>query len=549
MTKKLLIPLLMGLVAISAAAQDHPPFRKMAFERLPSLETPRGGGQPVLLDGEITVFGGHTTGYKPLGTAEYYSGGAWHSIPMMYPHDGGAVALLPDGRVFLSGGNAEDFGIGQSWGAEIYDPASHSFSPVGIMERKRSLACATSLPDGRVIIAGNWYGKDSVEEYTPGSGFEFLKPLEPGLTYPYILRSAPDDAIIFSLMTSYGDTTGVFVQRLKGDAFEVPLLEEWLPIFNFATSDDEQKIADFTYLLLANRRDWTGTAILKVSGGEFSVLQMEMELPQKGPSGDHIFWCAGPQVDKAARRAWIQGHDAPGHLYFARIDYNATFDGGKASVQFYYAEIPGGFPHQKALLLSGERFILAGGFAQVGGETVPVDDNFNPSADVYLFHTGEEPARAGIPGWVMVLGFLALCFVVVLTGSYLRRKKTQPVEAPAEKAQKLNADLKEEMDRLICEKKLFLRKDLRVADIAQELATNQTYVSILVNNLSGDNFATMIAGYRIRYAQKLMLEHPEMVHADIAEASGFASRTAFLRTFKAQTGLTPTEWKKQQSNQ
>lgn len=40
-------------------------------------------------------------------------------------------------------------------------------------------------------------------------------------------------------------------------------------------------------------------------------------------------------------------------------------------------------------------------------------------------------------------------------------------------------------------------------------------------------------------------EDPEMVRADVAEASGFASRTAFLRTFKAQTGLTPTEWKAQ----
>ena len=110
---------------------------------------------------------------------------------------------------------------------------------------------------------------------------------------------------------------------------------------------------------------------------------------------------------------------------------------------------------------------------------------------------------------------------------------------------KLQGANEEEMKSLIEEKGLFLRKDLRVADVAQELATNQTYVSLLVNNLSGDNFSTMIAGYRIRHAQKLMREHPEMVHEEIAEASGFASRTAFLRTFKAQTGLTPTEWKKQ----
>ena len=59
MIKKLLIPLFIGLYALTAAAQDHP-FQKMVFERLPSLETPRGVGQPVLLGDEVTVFGGHT---------------------------------------------------------------------------------------------------------------------------------------------------------------------------------------------------------------------------------------------------------------------------------------------------------------------------------------------------------------------------------------------------------------------------------------------------------------------------------------------------------
>ncbi|MBQ1747343.1 MAG: helix-turn-helix transcriptional regulator, partial [Bacteroidales bacterium] len=30
---------------------------------------------------------------------------------------------------------------------------------------------------------------------------------------------------------------------------------------------------------------------------------------------------------------------------------------------------------------------------------------------------------------------------------------------------------------------------------------------------------------------------------DIAEQSGFSSRTSFLRTFKAKTGMSPKEWK------
>lgn len=543
MYKKPLILFLAGLVSLIAAAEDKPSFKKIVFERLPSLEAPRGNHQTLLLNGEVTVVGGHTTGYKPLETLEYYKGGSWHSIPTTWPHDGGAFAQLPDGNLFMAGGHAEAFGIGQSWGAEIYDPATHTFSPIGIMNRKRTLASAMAMPDGRVLIAGNWRGRDGIEIYTPGEGFASVKDLEPGWAFPSILVSSREDVILLGMMDPYGKDTGTAVDRLQGPPLEVPLLEQWRPYFGYGVSSDEYKIADYTYLLLAYSRTTENAAILKVSGEEFSVLELESPIPETGPFGDGINWSGEPQVDRSARVAWIQGFDVPGRIYFARISYDATFDGGKASVQYYYAENGSEeFPKARALLLPGGKMFLAGGVAQAEGADVVTDDNFHPFADVYLFHT-EDPEKAGVPVWAIVAGILLLAGVIVLI--ITRRKKASPEEA-AEKQQKLNEDLMEEMSRLIQEKELFLRKDLRVADIAQELATNQTYVSMLVNNLSGDNFATMIGGYRIRYAQKLMREHPEMVHADVAEASGFASRTAFLRTFKAQTGLTPTEWKAQE---
>ena len=54
----------------------------------------------------------------------------------------------------------------------------------------------------------------------------------------------------------------------------------------------------------------------------------------------------------------------------------------------------------------------------------------------------------------------------------------------------------------------------------------------------------MINGYRIRYAQKLMKDHPYMSVTEIASESGFSSRSAFYRNFKETTGLSPAEWKK-----
>ena len=62
--------------------------------------------------------------------------------------------------------------------------------------------------------------------------------------------------------------------------------------------------------------------------------------------------------------------------------------------------------------------------------------------------------------------------------------------------------------------------------------------------MSGESFTSMITRYRVQYAQKLLREHPDMILDEVAEESGFSSRTTFFRNFKALTGMTPQEWKK-----
>lgn len=117
---------------------------------------------------ELTLFGGHTDGFVLSPSAWYLKGGAWHEVTMKYPHVFAFCTLLPDGRVMLGGGSVEAFGIGQSWGVEIYDPATHSFTAEGILDRKRAGASALALPDGKVLVSGNWYAPDAMEVYEPG---------------------------------------------------------------------------------------------------------------------------------------------------------------------------------------------------------------------------------------------------------------------------------------------------------------------------------------------------------------------------------------------
>jgi hypothetical protein len=87
-----------------------------------------------------------------------------------------SAALLADGRVLVAGGL--DVGDAPLASASLYDPRTGSFSPTGSMSIARAFFTATLLADGRVLVAGggppqwNHPGPDlaSAELYDPATG-------------------------------------------------------------------------------------------------------------------------------------------------------------------------------------------------------------------------------------------------------------------------------------------------------------------------------------------------------------------------------------------
>lgn len=82
-----------------------------------------------------------------------------------------AATALSDGRVLITGGFAQEGHALAS--AEIFDPATNTFSPTGDMRVGRTGHSATLLPDGRVLIAGGWGDRAplaSAELYDPATG-------------------------------------------------------------------------------------------------------------------------------------------------------------------------------------------------------------------------------------------------------------------------------------------------------------------------------------------------------------------------------------------
>ncbi len=519
---------------------DGVPLYKMTVERLPDLPKPRGGQHTMLLGDELTVLGGITDGFVLEPTIAYLRDGAWHQVQMKYPHYYGFTNLLQDGSVMLGGGCSENFGIGQSWGVETYNPSTHTCKAVGIMDRKRAGASASVLSDGRVIISGNWYAEDAIEIYEPGKGFSFIKEPAVQRAYPHILPISPDNALIFSSEDTHGNFMQDIVDQLSGEPLTEPLLKEWniLPYMVNPTSADDIRTSEYAYLLPASRQEDGQAGIIRISDGRFCLLETERPLPMTMPGGEPLVWMHSLQVDRASRSAWMYALSGKGRFAAAKIGYDPIFEGGKATLEMFLADKPGGgsFFNNTPRLLEGGRIVLAGGVLS----GIRNDSNFEATAEVWLFHTTAPVKDASLWWWILSIAGLAAALAAVWAFQRKRRNEKE-VEDPAKIERN---DLLTRITELVEGKQLFLVKDLKISDIARELGTNATYISACINGQMGVSFPEFISRYRVEYAQKLIQEHPEMSSIEVWEASGFNNEKTFFRRFRSQTGMTPAEWKK-----
>ena len=85
--------------------------------------------------------------------------------------------------------------------------------------------------------------------------------------------------------------------------------------------------------------------------------------------------------------------------------------------------------------------------------------------------------------------------------------------------------------------------ELGLETIADNFNTTSKYLSKLIKDKLGVNFVDYLAGIRISAAKKLLSETNKTI-TEIYEEVGFNNRNTFIRTFKKNTGLTPSEFRK-----
>ena len=121
----------------------------------------------------------------------------------------------------------------------------------------------------------------------------------------------------------------------------------------------------------------------------------------------------------------------------------------------------------------------------------------------------------------------------------------QPPEAASNWQQKDWSDEAAELELQMAAEQWYLEPRLSLQQLAQQLGSNESYVSRTINQGIGLSFNQYINQWRIKHA-KAQLEQPHQSVLNLALESGFNSKATFNRVFKEQVGITPSQYKKSQ---
>lgn len=112
------------------------------------------------------------------------------------------------------------------------------------------------------------------------------------------------------------------------------------------------------------------------------------------------------------------------------------------------------------------------------------------------------------------------------------------------------ADMNRRLNVAMNEQMLFRQPSLTIQQLAAGLASPAKELTKFLNEQHQMNFSEYINHHRIEYVKELINSSASEKYTlvSLAELSGFASKSSFNATFKKITGLTPSEYKKQQSD-
>ena len=169
-------------------------------------------------------------------------------------------------------------------------------------------------------------------------------------------------------------------------------------------------------------------------------------------------------------------------------------------------------------------------------------DSLSSFTGLFLFESA-IPLHIGIMIATYSLSFFGFRQEAIFEEQKYDRFESPPVDAHNE----IISD-KERLLHYLTEKKPYLIRNLTLQDLANDLAMPTYRLSELINTELGKNFFTLINELRIEESKQRIRsgEYSNLTLSAIGFDSGFNSKSTFQALFKKFTGLTPSQFKKEQ---
>lgn len=217
----------------------------------PMLQARAYPAAATLADGSVLVVGGSRNGL-PLDSAERYfpDTGTWVSAgTMSAPRTQATATVLLDGRVLVVGGGSQGSpGFASTNTAEIFDPATGTWTPTAPMSTARASDTATLLSDGEVLVTGGastYHGPKgtvtaTAEIYDPKSATWHSAARMSVARYHHVAALLPDGRVLVAggwALTSNSD------KSLASAEIYDPATDRWTATGSMATGRARGSIA------------------------------------------------------------------------------------------------------------------------------------------------------------------------------------------------------------------------------------------------------------------------------------------------------------------
>ena len=134
---------------------------------------------------------------------------------------------------------------------------------------------------------------------------------------------------------------------------------------------------------------------------------------------------------------------------------------------------------------------------------------------------------------------------LLMEGSQLEEEKTKTItEHPSSVPEEIRKDILEKLAEFERSEQ-FMSKDLDMYSLAQQIGTNTTYLSIVINHYKKMNFPTYVKDLKIKTAISQLSENPDLLkynYQGLAEIFGFKTGESFSKAFYNKTGVYPSKF-------